>query len=76
MLKTSSGSNDGLHVKEFKEGEIYELSESLSESFISTGVAVEVKHEKEKQVHSDKSNSDSDYQNKSDKPKAKKKGDE
>lgn len=71
MLKDSQGSNDGKFVNEYKENEMYDLSESLANSFIESGVAVACE-EKAKQHHDNKAQTEADYKNKSDKPKGKK----
>ncbi len=75
MLKTCQGSNDGKFVQDYKENEVYDLSESLANSFIASNVAVACE-EKAKQHHDNKAQAESDYQNKSDKPKGKKKENE
>jgi 16S rRNA C1402 (ribose-2'-O) methylase RsmI len=74
MQRDCTGSSCGKVVEEFKEGEVYEVSESLAESFVSMGVALIVDGEKAKQPNVNKAHIDSDYENKS--SKAKKKGDE
>lgn len=40
MTKTERGSNDGVTVSTYKEGDVYEVSESLAAAFESMGVAV------------------------------------
>lgn len=42
MLKTTTGCNDGIRAKVYEEGQDYELSESLSRSFLGQGVAMPV----------------------------------
>jgi hypothetical protein len=71
MLKDCQGSNNGKFVQDYKENEVYNLSESLANSFIELKVAVACE-EKAKQQHENKAQTESDYQNKSDKPKSKK----
>lgn len=39
MLGTHSGADDGIHIVLYKKGEIYNLGDSLSDSFIKTGLA-------------------------------------
>lgn len=75
MIKDCQGSNCGKFMSDYKQGEVYELSDELASNFIGRGVA-ESMDEKMMNSPDNKSMSEANYQNKADKPKAKKKGDE
>jgi len=40
MIKTMAGSEDGIRVREYSEGTVYQVRESLSDVFIQMGAAV------------------------------------
>jgi len=46
MLKSALGSENGIEVKEYQAGEVYEVSESLAKDFLSLKVAEAAKEEK------------------------------
>lgn len=71
MLKTISGSLDGINSRTFQEGSTYEISESLVKDFKSLN-AIELCERDEKSVSESPSNKalgSSNYQNKAVKPK-------
>lgn len=43
MLKTHVGANDGIIVKEYIKGYVYNLSDELADCFLKMGVAVQEK---------------------------------
>lgn len=50
MLRNKLGSNDGITTRMYIEGEEYEVSEALAESFIGEGLAEVVGEKAEKPV--------------------------
>ncbi len=74
MIKTAMGSECGKITKEFIKGETYEISDRLGNVFVNQmKVAEMLGGEKMKEQHDNKSLGSDDYQNKSEKPKGKKK---
>lgn len=72
MLVTCAGSNCGKFVSSYTQGEVYNLSDSLANSFIQSGFAI-IEGEKAKEPPANKANTDADYKNKAEKAKPSKK---
>jgi len=50
MLKTRKGAEDGIHVKEYREGEVYTFSPGqLAEAWVKQGIAEPVAPEPEEE---------------------------
>lgn len=58
MIKTCKGSNDGINVKVYEEGETYDFSESLAKNFLIMKVAEKVKEGKAETIETEKSLAD------------------
>ncbi len=48
MLETRKGTEDGFTIKQFYEGEVYDVKENLARTFFAAGHAVKIKQRKPK----------------------------